>query len=188
MSSAPVPPMRRDALESGRRNLAAHDHALHVFSSEAQLGEGLAAFVREGEAQNELCVFVHSFPHDEDAWRFLERSLEGRAPPRDMVLVRLYTQAFQGASPRIDHAHVAAVVDSLTALASKDGRASVRIFVDASRRYLGTGRADEWFAFEAWLGRRLAATVGLVCAYQKSDVYDPAHVARVLETHAYRFA
>lgn len=180
--------MKRAALEHGRQGLAAHDHALHVFDSVQQLGDGLASFIREGEAGNELCVFVHSFAHDDDAWRFLHEALAGGAPPSDMVFVRLYTQAFQGEHPGINYEHVGKVVASLGELAAKDGRASVRIFVDASRRYLSEARADEWFEFEAWLGRHLVGNVGLVCAYQRSDVYDPAHVARVLETHAYRFS
>lgn len=180
--------MSRPALDRARSDLKLHDHAVCLYEDEAALGAALAAFVREGAGRHELCVLIHSFGSDDDAWRFLEASCGGEGPPRDdIVLVALYTEAFQGGKPRIDHAHVAEVVGSLTARARTAGHSGVRLFVDASRRYLGEGRADEWFEFEAWLGRRLQAEVGLVCAYQRSDALDPANVARVLATHAYRF-
>lgn len=180
--------MSRPALDHARDGVAMHDHAVCLFEDERDMGRALGAFVREGVARRELSVFIHSFPDDDAAWRFLVEAYGAGGPPkRDIVLVSLYTTAFQGDKPRIDRDHVGAVVGGLTARAASEGHAGVRIFVDASRRYLGEGRADEWFEFEAWLGRRLQANVGLVCAYQRADALDPAHVARVLATHAYRF-
>lgn len=176
-------------IEKGRGDVALHEHAICIFDNEPELGRVLAGFVRAGVQKDELSVFVHSFATDDDAWRFLEHAYgQGGPPRRDIVLVSLYTQAFQGMHPRIDHAHVTQVIGSIVERATDGGHQGARIFVDASRRYLAQERAEEWFAFESWLGRRLQANVGLVCAYRREDVIDPANTARILQTHAYRFA
>lgn len=104
-----------------------------------------------------------------------------------LVLVSLYTEAFQGASPRIDYEHVGRVVGGLVEAATQGRRGGVRIFVDASRRYFEEARVREWFDFESWLGRRLQSKVGLVCAYRRQDAMREDLFPEVLRTHAYRF-
>lgn len=184
-----TPPMTGSDMTRPRRALALHDHAVCAYDTQEEMLASLAEFLVDGERGRELMVFVHSFGTDDEAWSFVRRAA-GRMDDlreNDVVVVSLYRDAFERGQGRIDHAHVANVVDSLSKRADESGRAGTRIFVDASRQYLDRGRADEWFEFEAWLGRRLQANVGLVCAYRRADIMQPAILPRVLRTHAYRF-
>ena len=184
-----VPPMTRANLEHARAGIEPHDHAVHIYDEEEDLLKPLASFIDGGLRLKQSSVFVHSFPDERSAWEFVVRAHpDAEALRRDqLVLVSLYTDAFQGGSPTIDYDHVNEVVGSLVAAAEAGKRTGVRIFVDASRRYFAEGRVDEWFRFESWLGRRLQADVGLVCAYQSADVLRPDILPQVLHTHAYRF-
>lgn len=172
-----------------RHEVHPHDHAVCTYGSESDLHEPLGEFIRDGLQRRELSVFVHSFGTDQEAWDLLERAYPGAAKLRSdqLVVVSLYKDAFEGARGRIDYDHVTGVVGSLLDTATEQGRGGVRIFVDASRTYLSTQRSKEWFDFEAWLGRRLQANVGLVCAYRLADVMQPDIFPQVLSTHAYRF-
>lgn len=183
------PALTRDTYERARHEVMPHDHAVHAYGRPEELVAGLRAFIEDGLRRNEMCVFVHSFAKDDEAWALLEKARPGaKALGTDkVVLVSLYTAAFQGDRPKIDYDHVKGVVESLIAAASSAGRAGVRIFVDASRRYFAEHREKEWFDFESWLGRRLHHSVGLVCAYQRSDVMRSDIFPDVLRTHAYRF-
>ena len=182
-------PLTKETFEQRRAHVEPHDHAVHVFEREDDMLAPLGTFLREGLARKETCVFVHSFPEEAAAWCFLLRARpEADALRKDqLVVVSLYKDAFQGLSPSIDYEHVDSVVGGLVAAAKEGRRAGVRIFVDASRRYFSEGRVEEWFSFESWLGRRLQANVGLVCAYQASDVMRPDILPQVLRTHSYRF-
>lgn len=186
---AETPPMTEREMSRPRRTLALHDHAVCAYDTQEEMLASLSEFLIDGERGHELMVFVHSFDGDDEAWEFLRRAAGGRdhLQAENIVVVSLYRDAFERGQGRIDHAHVATVVDSLSKRASESGRAGTRLFVDASRQYLKDGRADEWFEFEAWLGRRLQANVGLVCAYQRTDIMQPEILPRVLRTHAYRF-
>lgn len=183
------PPLTTESYGQPRDQLHPHDHAVCTFETERDLVAPLARFLDEGVQRAELCVFVHSFPSDAEAWALLEEARPDASRLRrdQLVLVSLYKQAFEGGRPRIDYDHVKVVVDGLVAQAEKAGRTGVRIFVDASRRYFAEARTREWFEFETWLGRRLQAKVGLVCAYQRADVLKPEIFPDVLKTHAYRF-
>jgi len=97
-----------------------------------------------------------------------------------------YQEAFERGG-KIDYGHVGSVVAMLDEAARQAGRRGVRIFVDASRQYFDAGRVNEWFSFESWLGPRLQAEVGLVCAYRRADIMRPEVLKQVLATHGYRF-
>lgn len=174
-------------LGAPRKPVEAHDHAVLAYTTEDELATALGAFVREGSERKELIVFVHALESDEAAWDLLALAAPGIGKDEGIVVVSLYEQAFEGGAGRIDHDHVQSVVGNLIDTASARGRAGTRIFVDASRRYLGGGRADEWFRFERWLGRKLAAGVGLICAYRRDDIMREEILPQVLETHSYRF-
>ncbi|HET6404423.1 MAG TPA: MEDS domain-containing protein [Candidatus Thermoplasmatota archaeon] len=178
-----------DIEAAAKHSVEMHDHAVCAYATEEELLAALAAFVSEGLARRELVVFVHAFDTEEAGWRFVERAAPGLdAGEREkVVVVSLYEAAFEGGSRRIDREHVGRVVEGLVARAQADGLAGTRIFVDASRRYFAGSRTSEWFEFETWLGRRLQAKVGLVCAYQRSDIMRPDVLPEVLRTHAYRF-
>lgn len=184
-----VPPMSRQALEAGRPDLHLHDHAVCSYATQEEMLAALAVFVGEGRARNEQMVFVHSFPTDEEAWAFVARAVPDISEPRErsLVLVSLYESAFEGGARRIDVEHVGRVVEELVHTAEKAGRRGTRLFVDASRSYFAADRVREWFEFESWLGRKLQAKVGLVCAYQRADIMRPEVLPDVLRTHAYRF-
>lgn len=183
------PPLTRETFGQSRHEVMPHDHAVHAYDKPEELVAALRAFIEDGLEKDELCVFVHGFADDDEAWRLLERAQPGaRQLGSDMlVLVSIYTDAFQGGRPKIHYEHVKGVLESLLHAASSSGRAGVRIFVDASRRYFAEKRSKEWFEFESWLGRRLHHSVGLVCAYRRSDVMRPDIFPDVLRTHAYRF-
>lgn len=183
------PPLDPESYQKPHGAVEMHDHAVHTYENERGLVAPLAAFINEGLDRKELSVFVHSFPTEAEAWALVEKARPDALNLRrdQIVLVSLYRDAFQGDRPKIDYDHVKSVVDSLISSAQGAGRAGVRIFVDASRRYFSEGRAREWFDFETWLGRRLQQRVGLVCAYQRSDVMKPDVFHEVLKTHAYRF-
>ncbi|HWH08617.1 MAG TPA: MEDS domain-containing protein [Candidatus Thermoplasmatota archaeon] len=189
MSAADVPPLTPASYPRGRAEVHPHDHAVFVYERTEELGEGLAHFIREGVARHELSIFVHGFATDNEAWAFVERHLPDvrRLHKDEFVLVSLYREAFEGAATRIDYARVTGVVGSLLDRAQRTGRRGVRIFVDASRHYFDARRDGEWFAFESWLGRRLQASAGLVCAYRHADATRPDLFPEMLRTHAYRF-
>lgn len=173
---------------AARHTVEAHDHAVCVYDRHEDLVAPLARFVDEGVDRREFVIFVHSFPGDEEAWRFVEKARpDARKLRDDFVLVSLYRDAFEGRGQRIDYDHVMGVVGSLVDAARAKGRRGTRIFVDASRVYFRDGRQKEWFDFESWLGRRLQAEVGLVCAYQRADATRPDLFPDMLRTHAYRF-
>ena len=98
-----------------------------------------------------------------------------------------YTRAWQGEGSGIDYETVARVFGGLVVRASRAGCAGVRVFVVASRRYIAEGKVAECLDFEAWLGCRLRETMGLVCAYQRSDLEKTAVLKGVLEAHGMRF-
>ena len=176
-------------MHEARPHVEPHDHAVFVYEGAEELGAGLARFIDGGVKAHHVSVFVHSFGTDEEAWAFVERHVpEARRLHSDeLVLVSLYREAFEGSGPRIDYARVAGVVGGLVDAAQRRERKGVRIFVDASRRYFEEQRQEEWFAFESWLGRRLQAAAGLVCAYRHEDATRPDLFPDMLRTHAYRF-
>lgn len=171
-----------------RSSVMAHDHAVLVYDAEHEVLVSLDHFLREGLDRRELTTFVHAFPTPREAHGFLATKIPdvpAREAARDLI-VAYHQDAFERAG-RIDHAHVEGVVGMMAQSAKARGRQGLRIFVDASKKYLASGRADEWFAFESWLGPRLHAECGLVCAYEARHLRDPATLAKVLATHAYRF-
>lgn len=176
-------------MHEARPEVEPHDHAVFVYDDPAELGAGLAAFVGGGVASRQTSLFVHSFGSDEEAWAFVERHVPDakRLHEDELVLVSLYREAFEGEGKRIDHERVASIVTAFVERARSGGQRGVRIFVDASRRYFEASRDAEWFAFEAWLGRRLQAAAGLVCAYRRGDATRPDLFPEMLRTHAYRF-
>jgi hypothetical protein len=181
--------MTRAAYERPAHEVSLHDHAVLVYDDAAHLGAGLAHFIRTGTGGDALSIFVHGFPRDEDAWRFVEEHAPDarRLAEEELVLVSLYREAFEGKGSAIDYDHVTSVVGGLVDRAQRAGRAGVRIFVDASRHYFDAKRDREWFAFESWLGRRLHANAGLVCAYRLQDATRADLFPEMLRTHAYRF-
>lgn len=189
MTSPDPEPMTESSYAQSRATVDPHDHAVCVYDSAEGLSHNLAHFVDEGLERNELCIFIHSFPSVDHAWTFLERARpDVRTLHQDQVfVVSIYREAFQGEKERIDYDHVTSVVSSLLQSATDSGRNGVRIFVDASRAYFGERRQQEWFEFEAWLGRRLQSSVGLVCAYRREDAMRPDLFPDMLRTHAYRF-
>lgn len=184
-----VPALNPDSWQRVHQHLHPHDHAVAMYADREGLQAALRRFLVDGVAANDLMVFVHSFGADQEAWDLLEAAHGGSRDLRSaqIVVVSLYKHAFQGENPVIDYEHVGRVVDGLVRQTEASSRRALRIFVDASRAYLQEGRLQEWFAFEAWLGRRLQARVGLVCAYRREDVLRPDVFPQALETHAYRF-
>lgn len=183
-------PMDPDSLRAPPRpQLHVHDHAVCAYDTREDMLVSLGTFLAEGQDRRELSVFVHSFQTDDEAWQFVHRALPAATDMRraEVVVVSLYEAAFEGGARRIDHEHVARVVTGIVDRAGSAGLRGARIFVDASRAYFAGDRAEEWFAFESWLGRRLDAKVGLVCAYQRQDIMRPEILPQVLRTHAYRF-
>lgn len=171
-----------------RSNVRPHDHAVFVYSDETDVLLPLDHFLREGIHFRELTTFVHAHPSTQQAHEFLKGKIPdvpAREESKDLVLAH-HRDAFERAG-RIDPKHVEGIVGMLSASARGSGRQGVRIFVDASKQYLDSGRADEWFAFESWLGSRLHADCGLVCAYDARHLQEPEVLAKVLRTHAYRF-
>lgn len=181
--------MSQAAFERSVHAVEPHDHAVFVYDDPAGLGAGLRHFIEEGAGRGVLTIFVHGFEDDGEAWRFVEAHAPGarRLAAEELVLVSLYRDAFEGKRDAIDYDHVTGVVGALIDRAGRAGRAGVRIFVDASRHYFEARRDKEWFAFEAWLGRRLQANAGLVCAYRRADATRPDLFPEMLRTHAYRF-
>lgn len=177
-----------ESFRTSRATVNAHDHAVFVYDDVHDMLLPLDHFLADAARQRELAAFVHSFPGTDDARRFLAAKLDTvDARERDGHLTLAhYRDAFERAG-RIDHQHAASVVAMLQGTADQKGHAGVRIFVDASKNYFDAGRVEEWFAFERWLGPRLQADAGLVCAYRARDLRDPAVLRQVLETHAYRF-
>ena len=180
--------MTKDDYAGARSNVRPHDHAVFVYQDETDLLMPLEHFLREGVQSRELTTFVHAYPTPDRAHAFLRSKIDdvhAREQGKDLVLAH-HRDAFERAG-RIDHAHVEGIVGMLSQSASGSGRKGVRIFVDASKQYLASGRSDEWFAFESWLGPRLHANCGLVCAYNAKHLQDPEVLSQVLRTHAYRF-
>ena len=180
--------LTQDSFRTTRSTVNAHDHAVFVYDDEHDILLPLDRFLAEGAKRRELAAFVHSFPGNAEARGFLSGKVadfDAREREGDLTMAH-YRDAFERAG-RIDHPHAASVVQMLKDTADGSRRKGVRIFVDASKNYFDAGRVDEWFAFEQWLGPRLQADAGLVCAYRAKDLEDPAVLRRVLETHAYRF-
>ncbi|HET6397974.1 MAG TPA: hypothetical protein VFH47_00290, partial [Candidatus Thermoplasmatota archaeon] len=121
-----------------------------------------------------------------EAWRRLEAAGPAASLRESGRLVAVgREQAFQAGGPRIHHDHVAAVVqDSLDAAKAKG--LGLSILADASHAYFQEGRSQEWFAFESWLGARLAHDVALVCLYWEGDLQDPAILDGMMRTHLSR--
>jgi len=182
-------PLTRNDLDRPRQGVEAHDHAVCTYETQDELLAALRAFVNEGLAKGDLVVFVHSFGSDDEAWQFIKRAAPAvkDEPVESVIVVSLYEAAFEGGARRIDYEHVGRVVESLDQRARDAGKQGTRIFVDASRTYFAGARAAEWFAFENWLGVRLQARIGLVCAYQRADIMKEDVLPQVLRTHAYRF-
>lgn len=172
-----------------RHDVAPHEHAVFVYRDQDDMLVPLERFLDAGVKARDLSVFVHSFSDNEGARTFLGKRLGQELVGRERaghLAASHYREAFERGG-RIDYDHVGGVVEMLRESARATGRRAPRIFVDASKNYFDAGRVDEWFAFESWLGPRLAAEAGLVCAYREKDLQDPATLQRVLETHAYRF-
>lgn len=164
-----------------------HDHAVFVYDDLHEVLLPLERFFEDAATRKELAAFVHSFDATSDARRFVAKV--DRFPQHEkegVATLAKYREAFERGG-RIDHAHAVAVIGMLKGTARGAGQAGVRIFVDASKSYFDAGRRKEWFEFERFLGPRLQADVGLVCAYRSRDLEDPEVLRRVLETHAYRF-
>lgn len=189
MTEAEPRALTSETYAAARHEVHLHDHAVCTYASQDELVLALRTFLDEGLRTQQTCVFVHSFDREDEAWALLEKARKDVRTLRgdQLVLVSLYRDAFEGSARRIDYEHVKSVVTSLTNQAHQTGRTGVRLFVDASRRYFADARTDEWFAFEAWLGRRLQAQVGLVCAYRREDALASHIFPSVLKTHAYRF-
>lgn len=171
-----------------RADIQPHDHAVFVYDGETEMLVSLDRFLRDAARRNELAAFVHSFAGTHDARSFVGQKVAD-LPDHEregVVTMAHYRDAFEKGG-RIDHPHAVSVVSMLKDTASGSGKSGVRIFVDASKNYFEAGRTDEWFAFERFLGTRLHADVGLVCAYRATDLEDPDVLRQVLETHAYRF-
>lgn len=165
-----------------------HDHAVLVYDRQDDVLAPLETFLHEGIKGREATTFVHSFLAHHDARDFVARALpdvDAHEERKDLTLA-VHREAFER-NGRIDPRHFEGVLRALQDSARSAGRDRVRVFVDASRNYLDAGRADEWLAFESWLGPRLQADMGMVCAYRASDLADPAILTRVLATHAYRY-
>lgn len=180
--------MSKGSLSASRAVVHPHEHAVFIYDDETDLLQPLEHFLRTGAAARDLNVFVHSFENNEKARAFLMRKITDvpkYEQEGDLTTAR-YMESFERGG-RIDHDHVAGVVGMLHTSARGSGRRAPHIFVDASKNYFDAGRVDEWFAFESWLGPKLAAEAGLVCAYRAKDLKDPQVLARVLETHQYRF-
>lgn len=167
----------------------AHAHACVFYHDSGELFEAIATFALGAKDQGVLGVFVHATEDAEDIWQTLHRASpavdwDGLREAQDFLAVS-HRQAFIGKDGRLDVAHADRAVASLQDQARASGRRTVALFVDASRWYLSTGRAAEWFAFESALGPRLHRAVGLVCAYRAEDVVAAPLHAQVLRTHAY---
>lgn len=165
-----------------------HAHAVFVYDDDTDLLVPLEAFLEGGSRARDLSVFVHSFPTNDEARSFLRQKvtdLPKYEHEGDLTTAR-YIESFERGG-HIDHDHVGNIIEMLQTSARQSGRRAPRIFVDASKNYFDSGRVDEWFEFEAWLGPKLKEDVGLVCAYRARDLEDPEVLARVLATHAYRF-
>lgn len=177
-----------DRSHASRDHVAAHDHAVLVYDEIEDMLAPLDHFVEMGARERDLSVFVHSFKANDEARGFLARRVAGvlKHETEGGFTTAPYREAFEREG-RIDHDHVASVVSMLHANAKATQRRSPRIFVDASKNYFDSGRVDEWFAFERWLGPRLQSDAGLVCAYRAQDLADPRVLQQVLETHQYRF-
>jgi len=184
-----TPHLTKESFEQhAHHDVKPHEHAVFVYDEETDILVPLAQFIEQGAREGDLSVFVHSFPHNEAARAFVSAGFPD-APKHEAdggLAAAPYREAFER-DAHIDYDHVGGVVDMLRATAARSGRRAPRIFVDASKNYFDAGRVDEWFAFERWLGPRLQAEVGLVCAYRSSDLRDPKVLAQVLETHQYRF-
>jgi len=154
-----------------------------------ELSKALGVFLKRGIDRREVAVFVHAFEDDARARDFALRSHAAaeRLDAEKRLVVAHHVDAFEARKGAIDYTHVSEVVTSLDRMAQEGGWDGVRIFVDASRVYFESGRVKEWFAFETWLGPTLHASCGLICAYRKADLADPAMVQRVAATHAYRY-
>lgn len=180
--------MTPEQMAESRSSVRPHEHAVFVYQDESDILLPLDHYLREGLQHGELTTFVHAFPEARVAHQFLQQKIPDvptREQSKDLVLAH-HRDAFERAG-RIDHKHVEGIVSMLTQNARGSGRKGVRIFVDASKRYLDNGRADEWFRFESWLGPHLHWDCGLVCAYHARHLQDPAVLAQILRTHAYRF-
>lgn len=171
-----------------RADIHPHDHAVFVYDDVTDILVPLERFLHDAADRKELAAFVHSFAGTHDARLFVGEKIAALPDhERDgVVTMAHYRDAFEKGD-HIDHDHAVSVVGMLKETASGSGKSGVRIFVDASKNYFDAGRTDEWFAFERFLGPRLKADVGLVCAYRASDLEDPHVLRQVLETHAYRF-
>lgn len=171
-----------------RADIHPHDHAVFVYDDVTDMLVPLERFLHDAADRKELAAFVHSFPGTRDARSFVGQKVS-TLPDHEregVVTMAHYRDAFEKGG-HIDHAHAVSVVGMLKETAGGSRKNGVRIFVDASKNYFDAGRTDEWFAFERFLGTRLQADVGLVCAYRASDLEDPNVLRQVLETHAYRF-
>lgn len=176
------------SLDATRDTIEPHDHAVVVYEREEELVRPLGRFIEEGIERNELMVFIHAFDREEAAWDLLTKAHPGArnlASDR-LVVINYYKEAFEKECI-IDYEHVGAVIGTLQTLQADGKRSGIRVFVDASRQYITARRLEEWFAFESWLGARLQAEMGLVCAYPKQNILDPDVLAQVLRTHSYRF-
>lgn len=176
-------------LPPARSRVTPHDHAVCVYDTETHAYRELNGFLREGLTAREVTTFVHAHPSSADATRAMDRHIKDARLLRHAhdLLVAHHRDAFEIAG-RIDASHAVGVVGALIRDARARGRAGTRIFVDASKEYLAAGRKEEWFAFESSLGPRLHAETSLVCAYEAKHLRDADVLARVLATHAYRFA
>lgn len=165
----------------------AHEHLCHTVGDEESLRKALQAFLsglQGGKGRNG--IFVHRYS-EERAWELLESAGPARAlaaQGRLSVVGRI--PAFQAGGAHIDFGHVAEVVEQAATAADAQGR-GLSILADASHAYLHESRAAEWFAFEVWLGRRLARNITLVCIYWNADMNQDVR-AQADQTHLYDLA
>lgn len=162
-----------------------HEHVCQVIDDQGGLIGALREFLagldrREG-------VFVHRYTEDQ-AWALLAQA----GPAQDLkaagrLRVVHHRDAFEGRAPRIHHDHVAEVVQQQLEDAAARGH-GLSILADASHAYISSGRAQEWFAFENWLGARLQQDVALVCLYWAQDLEQGDCLGGMMRTHLARLA
>jgi hypothetical protein len=129
-------------------------------------------------------IFIHRYSQEE-AWAVLESAGATREMERDGRLTVVgRVAAFQGDAPRIDTAHVTRVVEGAAEAAERRGR-GLYVLADASHAYISEARAQEWFAFELWLGRVLKRNLVLVCLYWAPDVQEADVADAMRRTHLY---
>lgn len=164
---------------------AAHEHVCQVARSEDDLVATLRTFLKTLVDRDG--IFIHRYSA-EDAQRLLALADPDESLRREATLtVATREAAFQGPYPRIHHEHVAETVQAAVA-AAQSRKHGLAILADASHAYIKSGRAQEWFDFETWLGRRLDQDIVLVCLYWQADLERPEILDGMMRTHLARLS